>query len=327
MRNYILRRLLIIPFTVVVVTIIVFFFMRIIPGDAAQVRCGASGVADETCINSLREQLGLTICDDADGALEDVTCKVEEYGKWLSDIVLHFDFGHSVAFDEPVTEELWTRFGNTLQLGLLSMFFSLSIGIPVGLISAVKAGKLSDYIARFFSILAISVPNFWLATLIIFLPAYFWQFRTSPDWVGWVEPLQHIRILALPAAILALSSAGFIARIARSSMLEVLRGDYVRTARAKGLREFAIVSRHVFRPSMITVFTIAGLQLGLLLGGSVIMENIFAIPGLGSWIVTAILSRDFQIIQAIVLLFAVWFFVVTLVVDIGYAFIDPRIRY
>ena len=256
-----------------------------------------------------------------------MTCKVEEYGKWLGDIVLRFDFGHSVAFDEPVTEELWTRLGNTLQLGLMSMFFSLSIGIPVGVISAVWAGKWSDYVARLFAIMAISVPNFWIATLVVFLPAYFWQVRTAPDWVGWEDPIQHIRILALPAAILALSSAGYIARIARSSMLEVLRSDYVRTARAKGLREFPVIMQHVFRPSMITVFTIAGLQVGLLLGGSVIMENIFAIPGLGAWIVTAIFSRDFQIIQAIVLLFAVWFFVVTLLVDVGYAYIDPRIRY
>ncbi len=327
MRNYILRRLLVIPFTVVAVTVIVFVFMRIIPGDAAQVRCGASGMADQTCIEGLREQLGLNICDDADNILEDITCKIEEYGKWLTDIATKWDFGHSIAWDKPVTSELWTRLGNTLQLGLLSILISLFIGIPVGVLSAIRPGKMSDYLARFISILAISVPNFWIATLIVFLPAYFWQQRWVPDWTGWDDPLNHLQILFIAGAVLGLSSAGYIARIARSSMLEVLRGDYVRTARSKGLKELPIIARHVFRPSMITVFTIAGLQFGLILGGSVIIESIFSIPGLGNWVIQAIGNRDFQIIQAIVLLFATWFFFVTLIVDISYAYIDPRIRY
>lgn len=327
MRNYVIRRLILIPITVVIVTIIVFIFMRVIPGDAAQVRCGSAGVADETCIDVLRERLGLTICDDASNLAEDIKCTIEQYGKWFTDIILKWDFGFSISEEKPISEKLWPRLANTLQLGMLSIFFSLFLGIPVGVVSALRPGKLADYVARFFSILAISVPNFWIGTLVIFLPAYFWQVRVSPDWTGWAEPETHLRILALAAFILGLSSAGYIARIARSSMLEVLRGDYVRTARAKGLREAVIVGRHVFRPSMITVFTIAGIQLGLILGGSVIMEAIFTIPGMGAWIITGVQERDFQIVQAVTLLIAVWFMVVRFFTDIGYAYIDPRIRY
>ena len=327
MGTYIFRRVLIIPFVVVIVTMIVFLFMRIIPGDAAQVRCGASGVADQTCIDGLRRELGLDICDDASNIVEDITCKFEEYGKWITDIVTKWDFGHSIAWDKPVTSELWTRLGNTLQLGVLSIAFSMIVGIPVGVISAIRPGNFIDYVMRFFSILAISVPNFWIGTLIVFLPAYFFQERGVPDWTGWAEPATHLRILGTAAAVLGLSSAGYLARIARSSMLEVLRSDYVRTAQAKGLGEMLIIARHVFRPSMITLFTIAGLQFGLILGGSVIIETIFTINGLGNWIVQAINNRDFQIIQAIVLILATWFFVITLLVDIGYAYIDPRIRY
>lgn len=327
MRNYVIRRLVIIPITVIIVTIIVFIFMRVLPGDAAQVRCGSAGVADETCIEVLRERLGLNICNDADNVFEDIKCTIEQYGKWFTDIVTKWDFGYSISEEKPISEKLWGRLGNTLQLGMLSIVFSLVLGIPVGVISAVRPGRLSDYVARFFSILAISVPNFWIGTLIIFLPAYFWQVRVSPDWTGWAEPLTHMRIIALAAFVLGLSSAGYIARIARSSMLEVLRGDYVRTARAKGLRELVIVGRHVFRPSMITVFTIAGIQLGLILGGSVIMEAIFTIPGMGAWIITGVQERDFQIIQAVTLLIAFWFMAVRFLTDIGYAYIDPRIRY
>ena len=284
-------------------------------------------MADQTCIDGLREQLGLNICADADNLWEDITCKIEEYGKWLSEIFISWDFGHSIAWDKPVTSELWIRLGNTLQLGLLSIAFSMLIGIPVGVISAIRPGTIVDFGMRFFSILAISVPNFWVATLIVFLPAYLWQTRGVPDWTGWAEPATHLRILGTAALVLALSGAGSLARIARSSMLEVLRSDYVRTAQAKGLRETLVITRHVFRPSMITLFTIAGLQFGLILGGSIIIESIFTINGLGNWIVQAIGNRDFQIIQAIALLFVTWFVVVTLIIDVGYAYIDPRIRY
>ncbi len=326
MRNYIIGRLILIPVTLFAVSALVFVFMRILPGDAAEVRCGASGLADATCIEGLRSELGLDICDDADNFGEDIICTAEQYWKWVSEI-FRGDFGHQIVPPKPIADELWWRLGNTLQLGMLSIMFSMLIGIPVGVLSAIRAGKLSDYAARFFAILALSVPNFWIGTLIVALPAFFWQQRWVPDWTGWAEPATHLRILVIAALVLGLSSAGYLARIARSSMLEVMRSDYVRTARAKGLREMLIIVRHTFRPSMITVFTIAGLQFGLILGGSVIIEQLFGIPGLGFWIVNNVGDRDFQPIQAIVLIVATWFVLIRLLVDVGYAVIDPRIRY
>ncbi len=326
MRNYIIRRAITIPIIIFVVTIVVFIFLRALPGDAADVRCGASGQADATCVAGLRIRLGLTKCDDANTAWDWTVCRGDQYISWLGNIVTKGNFSYSAKNEMPVTDQLWGRIGVTLQLGVLAMLMSLSLGIPIGILSAARAGHISDFIARFFSILAISVPNFWIATLVVSLPAYFWQYRTSPDWVGWEDPLQHLRILVLPAAILALATAGYIARIARSSMLEVLGSDYVRTARAKGLREIVVIGRHVLRPSMITIFTVIGIQFGAILGGSAIMEQIFTIPGLGQWIISSIFERDFQVVQAIAVIFATWFVVVIFLVDVGYRWIDPRIR-
>ena len=326
MRNYIFRRILAIPVILFVVSLVVFIFLRALPGDAADVRCGASGQADQTCVEGLRIRLGLTKCDGANSVWDWTVCRGDQYISWLGNIVTKGNFSYSAKNEQPVTDQLWGRIGVTLQVGILAILFSLAVGIPVGILSAARAGKASDFIARFFSILAISVPNFWIATLIVALPAYFWQYRTSPDWVGWEDPLQHLRIIVLPAAILALATSGYIARIARSSMLEVLRSDYVRTARAKGLSELVVIGRHVLRPSMITIFTVIGLQFGLILGGSAIMEQIFTIPGIGQWIISSIFERDFQVVQAIALIFSTWFVVVVVLVDIGYRWIDPRIR-
>jgi peptide/nickel transport system permease protein len=317
---------LLIPITLLAVTALVFIFMRVLPGDAAAVRCGASGVADQTCIEGLREQLGLDICSGSENFFGEIGCTARQYWKWVSEI-FQGDFGHEIVPPKPIADELWWRLGNTVQLGMLSITFSMLIGLPIGVLSAVRAGKLSDYAARFFAILALSIPNFWIGTLIVALPAYFWQTRWVPDWTGWAEPGTHIRILVIAALVLGVSSAGYLARIARSSMLEVMRSDYVRTARAKGLKETLIIVRHTFRPSMITVFTIAGLQFSLILGGSVIIESLFQIQGVGFWIVNNVGDRDFQVIQAIVLLLATWFLVIRLLVDVGYAYIDPRIRY
>lgn len=326
MQAYIVQRLILIPVTIVAVSILVFVFMRVIPGDAAAVRCGASGVADQTCIEGLRRELGLDICDKSQNFFGDVACTAEQYWKWASEI-FEGDFGQQIVPPKPIADELWWRLGNTLQLGMLSIVVSMGVGIPIGILSAIRAGKLSDYAARLFAILALSIPNFWIGTLIVALPAFFWQQRWVPDWTGWADPGTHMRILVIAALVLGISSAGYLARIARSSMLEVMRSDYVRTARAKGLRETIIIVRHTFRPSMITVFTIAGLQFSGILGGSVIIEQLFTIPGLGAWIVNNVGDRDFQVIQATALIFATWFVIIRLLVDVGYTYIDPRIRY
>ena len=315
MSGYIIRRLLLIPITLFIITIIVFVFMRAIPGDAGLVKCGAAGSFDEACFEQVRKELGLD------------KGYVEQYTLWLSDILVRGDFGFSPISREHINSEIGPRVWNTAQVGLFSIAFTLLIGIPVGAISAIRAGRPIDYLLRFFAVLGLSVPNFWLATLIIIFPAVWWGTRVAPDWVGWEDPWTHLQIIVVPAFLLALAGGATLARIVRSSMLEVFRSDYVRTSRAKGLREFAVVSRHVFRPSMIALFTIIGLQFSLVLGGSVIMESIFNIPGMGLWVIGAVAGRDFIVIQGVVVFFAAWFLVITLLVDVAYAWVDPRIRY
>ncbi len=312
---YFIRRLLLVPVTLFIITVIVFIFMRAVPGDAADVRCGAAGNFDQQCFDVVREELGLN------------ENKFGQYLKWIGDVILRGDFGYSLSQRAHINEEMGKRMWNTVQVGLLSMLFTLAIGIPVGAISAVRAGRLSDYVLRFLAVMGLSVPNFWIATMVIIFPAVWWGVRIAPDWVGWEEPLTHLQILAVAAAVISLAGGGTFARIVRSSMLEVLRSDQVRTARAKGLREFAVVARHVFRPSMIPLFTLVGLQFSLLLGGSVIIESIFNIPGIGLWVLQAVGERDFMIIQAVVVVFAGWFLLITLLIDIAYAWVDPRIRY
>lgn len=325
MRAYVIRRLLLVPVTLIIISVIVFIFMRAVPGDAADVRCGAAGNFDQQCFEAVRQELG--ICDEDITFREDVACKARQYFQWLGDIITRGDFGYSVSDRSDINEELGDRLWNTVQLGLFSITFTLLIGIPVGVVSAIRSGGVADYLLRFFAILGISVPNFWLATLVVIFPAVWWGVRVAPDWVGWDEPWTHLQILSVAAVILALAGAGTIARIVRSSMLEVLRSDHVRTARAKGLREDAVVTRHVFRNSMITLFTIVGLQFSIVLGGAVIIESIFNIPGMGLWIISAIGQRDFMIIQGVVMVIATWFLLITLIVDVMYAWVDPRIRY
>jgi peptide/nickel transport system permease protein len=315
MQSYVIRRLLLVPFTLILVSIVVFILMRAVPGDAADVRCGAAGNFDEQCFEVAREELGLN------------ESKVNQYFKWLGDIVLRGDFGFSLSQARHINEELGQRVWTTAQLGILAIAFTLCIGVPVGVISAVRAGRMLDYFLRVIAVMGLSVPGFWIAILVIIFPAVWWGVRVAPDYAGWEEPLIHLQVLAIPAFIIALAGGGTIARIVRSSMLEVLNSDHVRTARSKGLRERIVVSRHVFRPSMIALFTIVGLQFGLLLGGSVIMERIFNIPGMGEWVLSSIAQRDFMITQAVVVVFAAWFLLITLLIDIAYAWVDPRIRY
>ena len=315
MQAYVIRRLLLFPITLIVISVVVFIFMRAIPGDAADVRCGAAGSFDEQCFEIAREELGLN-----EG-------KVGQYFKWLGDVVLRGDFGFSLSQRSHINEELWQRVWITAQLGLLSIAFTLCIGIPVGVVSAVRAGRLLDYVLRVLAVMGLSVPGFWIAILVVIFPAVWWGVRLAPDYVGWEEPLTHLRVIAIPAFIIALAGGGTIARIVRSSMLEVLRSDHVRTARSKGLRDRVVVSRHVFRPSMIALFTLVGLQFGFVLGGSVIMERIFSIPGMGQWVLSGVGQRDFMVIQAVVIVFAAWFLLITLLIDIAYAWVDPRIRY
>lgn len=320
MRNYVLRRLLLIPAVVFVISVLTFTLIRALPGDAAIARLGASGQQCESCMDQVRKELGLD------------KSKPEQYWIWLKGAV-QLDFGLSTSTSQPVSNELGERALNTLQVGLMTILFTLLIGIPVGAISAVRRGSWLDNVLRFSSILGLSVPGFWIATLVVSLPVIWWPEGWLTNWVllRWVDfqedPLQHILVMVLPALTLAIGGSAYVARITRSSMLEILTSDHVRTARAKGLWERAVIMRHVMRNSMLTLLTVVGLQFGVVLGGSVIIETIFGIPGIGAWLVSAVGNRDYQIVQAIALIFALWFLAITLLTDILYAWVDPRIRY
>jgi peptide/nickel transport system permease protein len=315
MRNYIVRRLLLVPFIVLVVSIITFMFVRILPGDVAVTRLGAAGQNCDTCVQKVRESLNLD------------KSYPEQYWIWFKDAI-RGDFGLSASSTREITPELRERAFVTLQLGAITILFTILIGVPVGVMSAIKSGKPTDYALRFFSILGLSVPNFWTATLVVVLPSYWWQWTPAQKFTTISEdPVKHFVLLLLPALMLAITASAYVARITRSSMLEALTSDHVRTARAKGLREASVVFNHVFRNSLIPLLTVVGLQTGLILGGSIIIEDIFSIPGMGQMAGRAVFDRDFMTVQAVTVVISAVFMLITLAVDIAYAWVDPRIRY
>ena len=315
MRTYILRRLILVPFIVFVVSVITFMFVRILPGDVAVTRLGAAGQNCDACVQKVRESLNLD------------KPYPEQYWLWFKDAI-RGDFGLSASSTQEITPELRERAAVTLQLGAITILFTVLLGVPIGVISAVKSGRATDYFLRFFSILGLSVPNFWTATLVVILPSYWWQWTPAQKFTTISEdPVKHFVLLILPALVLALTASAYVARITRSSMLEALTSDHVRTARAKGLRESRVVFDHVFRNSLIPLLTVIGLQAGLILGGSIIIEDIFSIPGMGQMAGRAVFDRDFMTVQAVTVVIASVFMFITLIVDVTYAWVDPRIRY
>lgn len=315
MTNYIIRRLAIFPVFLFVVSVVTFVIIRGLPGDAALVNLGIGNAGCVECQEALRERLGL------DKPL------AEQYWIWVKDAV-RGDLGASTTNKQEIAPQVRDRGWNTLQVTVVSLLLTVLIGVPLGAISAVYNGGILDYLARIIAILGLSVPNFWLGTLIVTLPAIWWGWTPASDWVGLsADPFEHLKLVFLPAIVLAVGSAAYVARIVRSSMIEVLYSDYIRTARAKGLHERAVIFVHVMRNSLLVLLTIVGLQAGVLLGGAVVVESIFSVPGLGSMASQAVLARDYQTLQALTVIFAAWFITVQLIVDITYAWVDPRIRY
>ncbi|HJP41854.1 MAG TPA: ABC transporter permease [Dehalococcoidia bacterium] len=315
MRAYIIRRLLLVPFMLLAMSVLLFYLLQVQPGDAALLKIGATGSCQE-CLDKLRADLGLD------------RPAIIQYFDWLGDIV-RGDFGRTLGTDDSIGAEIKSALPITMMLAVLTIILTLIIGIPVGVLSAVKQGTFLDYFLRVFTIAGLSVPSFWLATLLVLLPVIWWNW--TPLVRGFVEvqddPIQHLRIMFWPALTLAVSSAAYVARLVRSSMLEILYSDYVRTARAKGLREGTVVVRHVLRGALVTVLTLAGIQFGVVLGGAVLIEQIFAVPGMGSISLQAVNKRDYREVMAVTMVFAAMFIFITLIVDILYAYVDPRIRY
>jgi peptide/nickel transport system permease protein len=315
MRNYIIRRLVSVPLMLIGLSLLLFLLLWVRPGSAAFGVAG--GLSLDTDFERLEERMGLN------------KPWYEQYGMWLGKAV-QGDFGNSlVPPQNSVTSQISGRVGNTIEIGLLTIIISAVIGIPIGIISAVKRNSKLDVTLRTITILGISVPNFWTATLLLVLPAKFFGWTPlSTDFSTFGEdPIKNLSIVIWPAIILAYSSAAYTARLVRSSMLEVFYSDYVRTARAKGLVERIVVLRHAFRNSLIPVLTVIGLQLGVILGGAVIAEQIFAIPGIGLLTYKAYLAQDYTVVLGTVMMFALLFVLVNLLVDLLYTVVDPRIRY
>ncbi len=315
MWSYIIRRLVAIPVMLLILSFVLFLLIFILPGDAAF--SIVAGIAESRNLDGFREQLGL-----------DRPWYVQ-YFDWLGGI-FQGDLGTSLTPPhEPVQRSIAERLPNTIEIGLLTLVLSALISVPVGIISAVRRNTVLDYILRTGTILGISVPNFWTGTLIILYGIVLFDWNPiPPEYVSFTEdPIKNLSIVIFPAIVLAYAGAAYTARIVRSSMLEVFYSDHVRTARAKGLRERVVVSRHVFRSALIPVLTVIGLQLGGILGGAVVAEQIFAIPGIGLLTLERLFARDYPVILMTVMIFATMFMFITLLVDILYTTVDPRIRY
>jgi peptide/nickel transport system permease protein len=314
MRQYVLRRLgLAIP-TLVLVSIIVFAMMRLMPGDVV-IRM-VEGHAYAPTIEALRKELGLD------------RPAYQQYLEWIAGIVLRGDFGSSYWTRQPILDEFVQRFPVTLELALLTILVSVVIGVVVGIVSAVRQDTLSDYVGRVFAILALSVPYFGLAVLVVVLPSIY--FKWTPVWTYvpfTTDPLENLKILIVPAAVFGVTRAGPIMRITRSALLEVMRQDYIRTAWSKGLPERAIVLRHALKNALIPVVTLIGLQMPLYIGGSVIIEAIFRLPGVGLFFFEALSRLDYPVVQSVNLIVATMVVGLNLAIDLTYAFLDPRIRY
>lgn len=318
MRAYILKRLLLLPPTVFVVTVIVFFIMWIVPGDAAMmILAGAQGESgfSQEAVDQLREQLGLA------------RPVYVQYADWIWQL-LQGDLGVSIYHGSPIIDDLGSRFLVTLQLAIMAILISALVAIPVGVLSAVKQDTRLDYLVRLFTIAGIALPSFWVGILLLAALAYWIDWLPPLGFaILWEEPMKNLQQMIFPAMVLAYAELAFTARITRSTMLEVMREDYMRTARAKGLSELKVIARHALRNALLPVFTISGWQFARLMGGVVVIETIFVLPGIGDLLITSVQFRDYPAIQAIMVTVSALILSLNLIIDLLYGWLDPRIRY
>ncbi|HUG37291.1 MAG TPA: ABC transporter permease [Candidatus Limnocylindrales bacterium] len=314
MRQYVLRRVALAVPTLVLVSVIVFSMMRLMPGDV--VLRMVEGHAYAPTVEALRKELGL----DRPAYLQ--------YLEWVGGILTRGDFGTSYWTRQPILEEFFHRFPVTLELAVLTILVSVIVGILVGIVSAVRQDSASDYVGRVFAILALSGPYFGLAVLVVVLPSIW--FKWTPVWTYVplsTSPLENLKIMIVPALVFGVTRAGPIMRIMRSALLDVLRQDYIRTAWSKGLPERVVVLRHALKNAMIPVISLVGLQTPLYIAGSVIMEAIFRLPGVGLFFFDALMRLDYPVVQSVNLIVATLVVGLNLAIDLTYAFLDPRIRY
>ncbi len=313
MKEYIVRRLVLLIPTVLGVSIIVFLMMHFIPGDPVALLLG-DYYTEETAA-AIRAEYGL------DKPL------YAQYVIWISRLFIG-DWGQSIIANRPIFDDLVQRIPVTLELITLSMAFALLIAVPAGVTAALKPYSWRDYSAMTTALIGVSVPEFFMGILLILFFSLFWGILPAVGYVPLSESVWgNLKHMILPAATLGLARAALLTRLVRASMMEVIRLDYVTTARAKGVREWAVVLKHALKNALIPTVTVLGLQVGFLIGGAIVVETVFSVPGVGSFGIAAISLRDYPQVQAFVLLFALGFVMTNLIVDILYAFLDPRIKY
>lgn len=312
MLNLFLRRVVGAIPTILLISIFVFALQKLLPGDPVLAMAGEE--RDPIALAAIREQLGLN------------DPLPVQYLNWLT-AALQGDLGTSLRTGQPVTELILQKLPVTLQLGVMAMLIALIIGIPAGIISAVRKGTVTDYTANLVALSGMSVPNFWLGILLIMLVSVRWQLLPASGYVPPTEDfVQSMRTMIMPAFVLGTGLAGSLMRHTRSSMLGVLKQDYVRTARAKGVPERRVVLRHAFRNALTPIVTLTALLFGELIAGAVLTEQIFTIPGFGKLVVDAVFTRDYAVVQGVVMVTAVGFILMNLVADMLYILLNPRLR-
>ena len=316
MRTYVLKRLLLIVPTLLGAAALVFVIMRVIPGDVALLILGGdSGQIDQRQLTAMRRNRGL------DQSL------LVQFGTWLWGI-LRLDFGNSLWTGQPVIQELLIRLPLSLQLALFATIVSVIIAIPLGMLAAVRQDTWVDYAVRVFSIGGLAMPGFWVGILTILTLVIFFGWGPPLEYTPpWVDPWANFQMMVWPVVTVGYRFSAVTTRMTRSTVLEVLREDYIRTAWAKGLRERAVVIRHALKNAMLPVITLIGTEFAFLIGGLVVTETVFTLNGIGRFVVDAVAHRDYPVVQALVFLIAFGFVVVNLLVDLTYAWFDPRIRY
>ncbi len=325
MRAYIIRRLLLVIPTMILATIIVFLLIRLIPGTMIDLMSAEMRTFSAATRADLERKLGL-----------DVPI-FTQYGRWIGILpqgdgsfsgIFQGDLGKSLWLRTSVTKEIWAALPVTFELGLLGLIVAQMIVFPIGIWSALWQHTWSNYIRRSFAILFPAVTGFWLGTMIIVFPSLWWGYMPPIIYVPFVEdPIANLEMFILPAIVLGMVLSGVTMRMTRAMMLEVLRQDYIRTAWSKGLKERVVIIRHALKNALIPVVTLVGFMLSVMIGGTVIIEQIFALPGMGRLIVNATLTRDYTVVSGALLFFGVALVLINLMVDLTYGFLDPRIHY
>lgn len=314
MSTYIARRLLLSLVSLFGLTVLVFIFLRAVPGDTAVLVLGADAASSPEQVAELRHRLHL---DDP---------LPVQYGRWIGGVV-RGDLGSSLFTHRPVWQEIRDRIATTFELALLALTCSLAVGVTAGTAAAVRQERAGDQAIRFFSILGLAMPNFWLGTMVIVFGARWFNWIPPVQYVEiWRDPARNLQMFVVPALVVGLALAASLSRMARSAVLEVAREDYVRTARAKGLPGRAVLLRHTLRTAMIPILTLFGVQVGAVVAGTVVIENVFNLPGLGRLILDSISRKDFPLVQGIVLLYGTFIVLANLTTDLLYGVVDPRIR-